>query len=332
MKVPGKVFNIAWRHIMLIRTHPFGWLTTAIANHLEINPQRISHFLSLSRADWHFAAFIFAHCEEEISDPARFAKIEARLFTTSRRALLREFAPHAAPAILNMLGRMDGKIWRPTTYRKLAVLTQNKASLNWLKHCQRLSRKHVFWLSRLPEQYQVPAVMDRLSLGDRVDELCFAIEVVKRIRTDLSEKEIMRTLEQANKQSLRGWVSRHYTHLCFPPCPWEGNEFLKPLKNFKALQKTALEFKNCLRSYLNRVLQGNSFFYRMEKDGKGIAVVEIYNLAGIGWVVNDCSGHKNANVSAAIKRELTLAFQEAGITTPPPIIDPEYWMDLSFED
>ncbi len=317
---------------MLIRTRPFGWLTMAIANHLEQCPQRIFHFLSLSRADWHFAAFILAHCQDEISDPAKFAAIEARLFTISRRALLREFVPHADPSILNMLGRLEGKIWQPVTYRKLALLGQNKATLNWLQHCEKLSRKHVFWLTRLPAQYRVPAVMDRLSRGDGVGEIVFAIDVVKRIRTDLTEREIMRTLEQANNQSLRGWASRHYTHLCFPPCPWEGNEILTPLKSFKALRNAALEFNNCLRIFIMQVIEEKSFFYRMHKNGKGVAIVSIYNLAGIGWVISECAGPNNAKVPAHIKHEITQAFKQAGINTPPLVVDPEYWIDASSFD
>lgn len=308
---------------MIIRTYPFGWLTPALAPILRETPSRLDDYLSLTRSDWHFLGLIASALGDKLTCPRHFAAIEREWLTRKRKDVLADVAPQAPAALVKLVPKLQGSLWRPATYRRLLSLAADPSAYAVLKRRERIDRRAVFVVSRLPSNLRTGGVLDRVRRPSDAQELVFALDVVKHIRSDLSEREIIRSLNQlkGRKNAIRRWVNGHYQHAPLPPAPWEGTASLTPVTSYAGLKRLALEFDNCVRTYHIDVLDGRSYFYRYAEGGKPVATVELQSLPHVGWSVGDIEGLKNASVSSRVIGIIRAAFAEAGIGVLPPNID-----------
>jgi hypothetical protein len=312
---------------MMIRTYPFGWLTSFVTEDIRQKPEKLSLYMGLTRQDWHYAGLVLAVVEFHEDREALHEYLQDDLFTQKRLRILTSVGASHPRRMLKLLPKLRGDLWRPATYRRLMELCADEETYEFFKHRKSIQRKHVFWLMRLPDGFRHVAIIDRLQKGWKADEISFAISIVKHIRHDLSNEQILKSLSSYQGRSIQGWVMRHLRQLSFPECPWAGTNSIRPLRSFDELKRTALEFDNCIRTYLIKILRGNAYFYRYEKNGKGVAVVEVITLPAMGWVVNEALGPHNETLPHSVKREIAQAFSDGGITIPPMTIEPEYWLN-----
>ena len=313
-------------------THIFGWLTPYMRRIFERDPAWATRCFNMSRADWHYVALMMALMHERLDDEDALFWLADRLFSEKRTRLLAEINADVPRRAFNLLPKMSGRIWRPAVYRRLCEMMTQHNCAAWLSHTKRISRRHVMALWRLPDSYRHPAVISRATSKrwrETLHELCFAIDCVRRIRKDMTLAQILKSLETKKKLSPERWVVDHYRQLNFPEAPWAGTDYLRPLITFDDLQRSALEFKNCIRTYLKAVLRGTSYFYRYEKNGKGVAIAEITLLPGIGWTLNDVLGPDNDEVKPGVLREVEKLFSQGGLMVAPQSIEPEYWLNVS---
>lgn len=304
---------------MTIRTHIFGWLTPHLMPILARQPDRLVHYVGLSRADWHFLGLVVACLGDKARCPDHFAAIEAEAFVAPRLEVLRSVYDGPARPLLKTVPKLRGKLWEGQTYRHLAGLAREETMLTTLRRQRWIDRRFLRGVAAVPVSLRSDGVLRRVKRVSDAEQLAFMVEVVRRVRTDMSEAEILRSLAQhkGDKADVSKWVSEHYQHAPFPAAPWDGDPDLVPISDYPALKRLALEFDNCVRNYHEEVIGGQSYFYRFAPGGKPVATVELQNLPQVGWSIGDVEGLKNARVGRSVVVEIRRRFGRVGIGSMP---------------
>ncbi len=309
---------------------PYGWLTPAIAAIANHDPAFARRALFLTRKERHAIALILALMGERGTDPdhlAAFARDYGRL---DRRTLLAAMAPGRDAAVMKLVSKLAGAPWRAPTYRRLADLFADKTARKVLRHLPAITRRHVLTLARLPDGYRTISIVRLVAKPRQVPEVVFAIDLVRRLRTDLTDRQIIASLERADGSRIRAWVMRHYERAPFPPAPTEalmrgGVEVMRPLTTYEDLATAAREFDNCIRTYHWNVLKGDTYFYRYapEAGGKGVAIVELRRLPAVGWVVHEALGPNNGDIPAGVRASILALFRQKGVGAAPQAANPD---------
>ena len=315
-------------------------MTPAIAAIALQDPAFAARALALPRTEQHFIALVAALMGDARHDADHLAALARSYGVMARAALLEAFA-ETSPApetarLVKMTGRFSGSIWRPATYRRLVALTHEKIAMRTLSHCQRITRRDILTLARLPDPFRTGKVLSMIDRPRELGAIIFAIDLVRQARRDLDDRQIEASLAKANSHDIRGWVTKHFEVAPFPAPPTEaivsnGAETLRPLTSYADLTRAAQEFKNCIRTYLWAVLRGESYFYRYQPQtgGKGVAIVEIRRLPVAGWVVYEALGPSNADLNATDRAAIIALFRRAGLVAAPQAINPDGpWFDI----
>lgn len=318
---------------------PYGWLTPYVASLAAQNDSVAARVLMLRRAELHFIALVVSLMGDACDDADHFGAFARSYDVVARKKLVTSAAALGGvqtPSVIAKLPDMlSGAPWRPPTYLRLAALMNEPHARKTLRHARRVSRRFVLTLGRLPEPYRTVGVVKLVRRPRDLTELLFAIDIVRRVRTDLDERQIIASLERVKPHGIRNWVMRHYERVPFPPPPVDisaigGVDALRPLDNYADLARAAREFDNCIRTYLWRVLKSDSYFYRYapEAGGKGVAIVELRKAPVIGWVVHEALGPSNDEITGAHRVAVIAAFANAGVGAAPQASNPNAWFDL----
>lgn len=325
---------------------PYGWLTPYIAAIAAVDEDFSARILVLPREERHFIALIITLMGDKAGDSDHIAAFARSYHRLSRRTLFASFAgPHHPAGILNLLPKLAGDVWSPARYALLAEIFDDGQARKTLRHLKQIKRSHVKRLAMLPTGFRSHAVLKKVNQKRDLDEINFAIAAVRRIRPDLIDQAILKSLEASRDSAIHEWVMKHYIAAPFPDAPVgtldvAGGGTLVPLKDYKALQHAAREFSNCIRTYLYRVLRGDSFFYRYgvpvdaeteaeKSTDKGMAIVELRRVPIIGWVVHEAFGKSNDPVKRKHRVAILDAFTKAGIAAAPQAINPNAWFELN---
>lgn len=311
---------------------PYGWLTPYLATIAASNAGVAARLLSLPRDELHFIAMALAFIGEARDDAATLRRFADALGRVNREAILRDFAPAVNPKLARFCVRLAGAPWRPASYRRLAELATESHALKMLRHSTAITRRDLLMLSRLPNAFRKRSVLKRARLRRTFRQLVFAIRVVRRIRTDLADRQIVWSLER-HDSAIRYWVEDHSRRLPFPAPPTgvivdgRGGE-LRPVVSGAELTKAASDYKNCAHSYIERAATGASVFYRCERDGKKIAFAEIRRVPGFGWAIDQIKAPSNRELGGAERGVILAAFEAAGIAAAPQAQSQFGWYDI----
>ena len=322
------------------RAGSYGWLTPYIARLAAQNDDIRTRQLCLGRGELHFIALVVSLMGDKRDDADHFAAFARSYDILTRKSLIVSAADlgkvDASPALAKITPQLAGNIWRPQSYLRLASLTMEPNARKTLRHLPYVTRRHVAILTRLPSGYRTAGVLALIKKRKELGEVLFAIDLVRRIRTDLDDEQIIASLKKVKAANIKDWVLKHYRQVPFPHPPVEalvinGVDALRPLTNYDELAQTSREFKNCIRTYLWGVLNGESYFYRYAPDagGKGVATVELRQAPVIGWVVHEIYGPCNNPIKGADRAAIISAFRSAGIGAAPQAINPNAWFDLN---
>lgn len=311
----------------------YGWLTPyllAIASH---NRQFAARILNLSRTELHFIALCLALMEDKRDDADHLTAFARGLDVRTRKSLLGEFAPDADKNLVRLAGKLAGGPWRAASYLRLAALYSEPHARKTLRHLKHITRWRLIILARLPAPYRRIGIVLKIKKRLDLSSVLFGIEVVRRIRTDLNDRQILASLEKSDTSYVRGWVEAHYERLPFPQAPTgaltdgEGG-VLRPVTTGAELVRAGREFDNCVADYIWEASTGASMFYRYDRSEKRIAIAELKRVPGGGWAIDDLLAPKNRPLNGK-DREIVLAlFRAASILPAPQVTGSFSWFDL----
>lgn len=310
---------------------PYGWLTPHIAELAAHNPMIAARILSLPRDELHFIALVLSFARYR--DGVDHAALAGALGRDPRAKILAEFAPDCDSRIARLAGRLAGRPWRAPTYRRLAALYAEPHGRKLLAHRSVITRRLVRTLSRLPAAYRHPVVVRMIRRSRDLAHVLFAIEIVRRVRTDLTDRQIIASLANADSTYLRSWLETHYERLPFPKTPTGILEdgcggVLRPVASAAELTRAGREFDNCARDYMWRALNGASFFYRYDIGGKRAAFIEVKPVPGLGWAIDQVAGPSNDPLSGELRARIIATFEEAGVHPAPQAFSSVRWFEL----
>jgi hypothetical protein len=311
---------------------PYSWLTPYIATMAGANESIAARILSLPRDELHFIAMTLAFMRDA-ENPARIEDLARAIGRDRREAILRAFAREADPKLARYCARLAGKPWRAASYRRLAELVAEPHARKLLRHMKAISRRDVLMLTRLPPAFRTRGVL-KMS-RDRRDfrRIVFAIEIVRRVRTDLFDRQILASLERADSTDIKQWVEAHYERLPFPAAPSgvlidARGAVLRPIACGAELRRAAIDYENCARTYVERAATGASVFYRCERGERRIALAELRPVPGLGWAICELMGPRNRELDGEDRSAIIAAFAAAGIAATPQAKSPFGWFPI----
>lgn len=322
------------------RAGPYGWLTPYIARLAAQNDDIRARQLCLGRDELHLIALVVSLMGDKRDDADHFGAFARSYGVFTRKSLIATAAElgneSASPALANLTPRLAGNVWRPASYRRLAALMNEPHGRKVISHLPHVTRRHVAVLTRLPPAYRSAGVVAMIKRRKELGEVLFAIELVRRVRRDLDDRQIIASLEKVKTSCISNWVMKHYRQVPFPQPPVEalvlnGVDAIRPLSCYDDVSRAATEFDNCIRTYLWGVLKGESYFYRYapHAGGKGVAIIELRQVPAIGWVVHEIYGPSNDPIKGTDRAAINAAFRSAGIGAAPQAINPNAWFDLN---
>ena len=316
----------------------YGWITPAIEVIALYNASFAARGFHIPRTEQHLIALCLSLMGDKRNDPDHLHAFAKQYSVMTHRTLIEAFCdqPSNAKPIVKLLPKLTGSIWRAPTYRKLDALITDSKARKFLQHRAGISRRDIITLTRLPPTYRTVGVVDLIERKRDLAELMFAIDIVRLVRTDLCDRQIVASLEKADIAFLRDWVMKHYEKTPFPPPPTNalyrgGVEIIRPLTSYADLARAAREFENCIRTYLYGVLKGDTYFYRYapQAGGDGVAIIELKRIPVAGWVVNEALGPTNDSVGGADRSIIISSFRDVGIGAAPQAIYPNGpWFNL----
>jgi hypothetical protein len=312
---------------------PYGWVTPYVSTIAASNAGVAARLLSLPRDDLHFIAMALAFMTDAREDELVLQRFAQALGRVNREAILRDFAPTFDPRIARLCGKLAGKPWRAASYLRLAELMDEPHARKTLLHLKAISRRDLIALARLPFAFRTRAVLKMAIHRRDFREVLFAIEIVRRVRTDLTDRQILRSLENADPTFIKDWVEAHYERLPFPAAPTgvlaDGRGgVLRPVVCGADLRRAAIDFDNCARGYVARAATGASVFYRCERGDQRIALAELRPAPGFIWAVCQLRGPKNRELGGDDRSAILAAFAAAGIAATPQAKSPFGWFFL----
>lgn len=316
---------------------PYGWLTPYVEAIAEHNEPFAARILRLRRAELHFIALCLSLMGEERNDADHLAAFARDYDRLPRRSLLANYIDTAGPAyspkVVTLASKLAGRPWRSAGYVRLVKLFAEPHARKVLCHLSYITRWHVTALSRLPEPYRKFGVLRKIERRTDLPRVVFAIEIVRRVRTDLNDRQIVASLEKADTSYIRDWVERHYERLPFPQAPTGalkdgGGGVLRPVATGAELTRAAREFDNCVDNYLWEASSGASVFYRYDTGEKRIAIAELKRLPGIGWAVDELLAPRNRTLAGGDRARVLALFRKAGVLPAPQVVGSFSWFDL----
>jgi len=214
----------------------------------------------------------------------------------------------------NALAKLGPGAASPAFYARLHrefAAPADPRRLRLIRHLGLTGEKELDLLDRLDPVARLPNILHLVAQGRR-DGVVRLNNLLIAIRTHCSRADddaLHRSLQRMTTyEQLSLWVERTlYQADRFPLPPWPGTEKLRPLTSAQAMSACAKEFRNCLRSRVLTVLDGDAYYYRWQAPGQ-VAVLTFGpafpRVLGEVEVLGPRNEPVPAQTLAAIEREL----------------------------
>lgn len=238
-----------------------------------------------------------------------------QLRTHSRKAVLQMLQIPAPSSLLKLLPKLGPSPLSKNDYRHLLIAIKSPTAIQFLRHRPRIKPYHLKWLQEFPGDLLPWQLLNSIKKTDdyrRLQYIGMAIHSLKSqgLLGDRSlELRQLRTLDH-----LSHWLDSRVLSLHFPPPPWDGNEFITPIRTVKDLWAVGRQFRNCIYEYRRAALEGRRYFYLSVR---GPAVVSILHDPLVGWVLDEAKGQKNRALASSTSDWLVQQFSAAGIVPLP---------------
>jgi hypothetical protein len=270
----------------------YGWLLDRV---VELDPQCpgfAAHVLKSSIERRHvLAAWLTTiRDDDDIGDRLRW------LTSAGHDAILRDAFGIVPPGYRATLARSAHKIQPPRFYRYLwLVLGEGDPNtVRAVRQTAMLDHERLRLIRSIPADLRVPTTV--IAGNEMIRDLAAAIDQLERL--GLPRTAMIAALPRAGTpKAIAGFLLRWSRKLTFPPHPAPAGSGYRPVERGDDLHRLALRHRNCLDSYLTKILDGQVAFAEAEVDG-ACAIVELARHTA-GWVLEDVWGPRNRAPSKA---------------------------------
>lgn len=294
---------------------PFGWMTPAIAAMSRADPEFWRHVVHMDRAATHTLGLILSHCDTGRWQAHEWRSLAHALQFAPRKALAGTFAPAMPVPCVKLLPKLRGSSWRAASYRRLSRLYGETHARKWLVHARAITRRDLLVLECLPRSFRMETAVRHGRRRADLGELLYTIAVARRVRTDLTDRQIARAIEQSGAAfKPQEFQEQMVKHARFPDPPWDGDGMLVPVRCYSDLEAAGRAFRNCLEGYLFSILERYSAIYVYWSGDRAVGVVELRPNAVFGWELGQARGPRNNKFPYAAYPDMVRRLRAAGFS------------------
>ncbi len=174
---------------------------------------------------------------------------------------------------VGIIRRAAGGNLSATAIRDLREVLENQAICKFLGHRRNISGSNILvlkryqWIVRYPCRTLVDSLenADTLRTFQDVMRMSFDLEPLYQCRSPAAMQRLHdRLVEHINRQDEFNFRRDDWGDIKeLPPPPLPGNESIKPITTQQQIVKEGREMKHCIASYVELVLSGEFYVYRM---------------------------------------------------------------------
>ena len=132
---------------------------------------------------------------------------------------------------------------------------------------------------------------------------------VNRIMANIRTTKQLEVLHDAWTQQLNRIANQKHKAIIFPPPPFEGDSSMAPIRDYYELLHEGSTMHNCVASYKNEILSGNSYIYKLLYPER--ATIEIVPMKTAGyWRMNQIFTYCNQHVEESTKQYASAWFSK----------------------
>ncbi len=297
---------------------PNCWVSEWVLGLCQSEPRFLLHLIDQSPDYVHFVCLVRLALLKYSADDESL-KYATWMLTQNKKSILQSLYPSHPDGLLGMLAKLPDKPLSQDDYHRLVRLLADENLRKMLCHKKRvrLFDLRLFeMLEDIPQEFQCGGVMECVKTHENYESLQLLIRAARHLNLALNKSEISAATRQLGcLLNLSAWFMEKFKSAPFPPPPWTGNDWIKPVCCQSELEAVGEKFKNCIRSgghdgeYFAKVALGYGYF---DVCNRMPAVIEMNKDAILGWGIVQMNEAANRELSVVQKREIIRAFCDAG--------------------
>lgn len=295
----------------------------------EADPAFPAFIMTSDRATRHFICAVLAYAGvplENAMDP----DLATELRTVPRVRVLSNHIGEHIPGLAKAISKLTGKPWSCEQYQSLQTQMCDTDIASLLGHLQKIRPEYLGALRRIPRGFQKHKILDAIRSANDVTTLISAVTVSTRVREDLTESDLARSLEQAIAVKYRrkrkgfprsilsdsfecivsDWFEKIVGSVTFKSLPWEGTNAIRPVRSGSDMRRCARHFDNCLADHIVYAATGMASYF--EHIAEPRAVVQVQQVGSLGWAITDIRGPQNKSIAERDLHRIEGEFSSAG--------------------
>jgi hypothetical protein len=206
-----------------------------------------------------------------------------------------------------VLSKMALPMWSGDDYRRLWDLIGCPHALDHLLHANELTPDLIAILHELPPILRHESIVRHLHRTSEARVIAYAFEDKKKATRLLGAAKPIKKRERFFRKAL-SIVSKTRK---FSTAPEVKHPRIQPIRTPDELRRTALRFKNCLRSHADKASSGERVFYVYEGDEPTVIMLSAGYVGE--YVIEQMLGINNAVLSVATQKVIRGAFGRVGV-------------------
>ncbi|MEL6661376.1 MAG: hypothetical protein AAFR33_00140 [Pseudomonadota bacterium] len=269
-------------------------------------------FLALPAARRHAAAILLSHGERDLAGLA--AMVERHKDAALARRLSRS-DDHAG--LMKALGRMGETLWRRDQYDRFLDMFAQPAANRVLRHMADIRPGQLAIVYALPVSLHEARVVAMVPSVQAARDLGLAFALVERIHGPKTLGRLVKALVKAEdtvrlfSKAADALVAEEFNAPLPPP---ELPEPFVAVRRASAIDRVALEFKNCLRDFKHDMVLGRMAAYVWKGQPE---VVLALRWDPAGWRLAEAEVHANGEAPEEALREIVRALAVVDVRTGP---------------
>ena len=318
------------------------WATDWVVSLCEADSRFLFHLADQSRGYVHFICLVRLALLQRSTEMRDVKECAHWICSQSKKKILQHLYPACPTGILGVLPKLQKKPLSKDEYRLLFRALSDKdmcKRFNHVRHIRKFDIHLLEILDNAPKELQFSGFINYIKKhSDYKYFLCLA-KIIRHLNIEVTQREINAASKNMNKMSqLSDLFNKKIKHSPFPPPPWEGNDFVKPVCSREQLKEVRRNFNNCVMDYIPKIVLGYSYFYICESMP---AVIEMVKDAGVGWEIGsmECPREQPPRrrrrhnddylLSDAYTDQIIKVFSDAGFDLRPDDLDKH---DMNYAD
>ena len=311
------------------------WATDWVVSLCEADSRFLFHLADQSRGYVHFICLVRLALLQRSTEMRDAKECAHWICSQSKKKILQHLYPACPTGILGVLSKLQKKPLSKDEYRLLLRALSDKdmcKRFNHVRHIRKFDIHLLEILDNAPKELQFRGFMNCIKKHSDYKYFLCLTKIIRHLNIEITQREINAASKTTNKISkLSDLFKKKIKRSPFPPPPWEGNDFVKPICSREQLKEVRSKFNNCIMSYTHKVVLGYSYFYICESVP---AVIEMVKDAGVGWEIGEMGvpleqllsrqrrrNYASSTLSDAHRHQIIQVFSEAGFDPRPDDLD-----------